>query len=267
MDERSVSGGKRNQVWCGVRAMTVLVAALAVGLPALVVFGRGDAAANVPADGPPRADKRLIEVDGIARMDVPPDLVDLTITLEGRAKSPSAAARALKKRSETLVTALTKAGLPGRDLALSHLRLSPRYEHRRAKRVFDGYAASVTLVATLRDLDRITEFVQVAADADARNVSTRFRTSRATEVKKEVREMALKAAQAKAHQMAAIMGVKVGPVLTIRESGAGGLGSGYWHNWANENRIAPRQGAQSDAPALPDTLPYTLTVHVSFAIL
>jgi len=69
------------------------------------------AAASLPATPAPVAPPRLIEVSGSARLDVPPDRVDLTLSLEQKRSSPRAAVTALLSRREALISDLRRRGV------------------------------------------------------------------------------------------------------------------------------------------------------------
>lgn len=97
---------------------------------------------------------------------------------------------------------------------------------------------------------------------------TRFRHSRMQEMKRRVRDMALKAARAKAQQIASVMGLDVGPVRSVRESAHGSWAGQRWgYSTANAvaNNVSPVRMPFA-GPTRPDAIPLNLTVAVSFVI-
>ncbi len=226
------------------------------------------APAAVPLLAQP-APPRLIEVSGQARLDVPPDRVDLELTLEQKRPSPRLAVAELSRRRDALVSALRRSSVGGEDLVLSHVGLQQSFAPGPI-RTPDGYLASVTLIATLRDPARIGLVMEAAAAAQVTRISSTMRTSKGPEMKKRVREMALHAAREKAAQIARNLGVKLGPVQQVRES--------QWESWyggrwtlTNENAYAsgPRGGGGGEQPERapsPDAIPLILGLNVTFAI-
>ncbi|MFH2007862.1 MAG: SIMPL domain-containing protein [bacterium] len=212
---------------------------------------------------------RVIEVDGTARLDIPPDRVDLSLTLEEQRTNPAAAARALRKRRQGLLLALKMLGLPRKEIVISLLNMHPQYK-RYPERGIDSYVAQVTLIATIRDPERLADYVEAAAAAGVARMHTTFRSTRMQELKKRVRELALKAARTKAEQIAKAMGVEVGQVRTVRENAHGNWqGSSWWRgtdNVSNSVEAISRPGAAGGKASRPDTIKLHLSVVVAFAM-
>jgi uncharacterized protein YggE len=234
----------------------------AIVLAALLALVGWSAAAGA-TEGPPAGPARVIEVDGVAQLDLAPDLLDLVLTVQERAPTPAAAAAAAEKKREAVRAALSGAGVARDALVLSHLSLSPYWDGDRTRA--RGYDASVTLIATIAP-ERLAAVADAAIGAGASGLSTRFRVSDLPTRKSILRDMALRAAQDKAEQMAATMGVKVGPVLALREDGGGG-GWGFGGGMANVAGFDRGPGAGDPDGALrPDTVRLTLSVHAVFAL-
>ena len=111
--------------------------------------------------------------------------------------------------------------------------------------------------------------------SDAVRVSrlrTVFHYSKMQDVKKRVRDMALKAARDKAEQIASAMGVEVGQLRAVRENRYGHWKGGRWRWGAEANVVSndfvaiPSSGASADKAVRPDAIKMFLSVDVTFAI-
>ncbi len=205
---------------------------------------------------------RRVLVNGIASVDVRPDVADVTITLSVERPRPNAALLELKTQRDGLVAALSEVGISGVNLRSSHTGVSTVYEHR-GNREIRGYEAAQTFVASTTDFEGIGDVLELAAAFELGSMHTRYRSTRMTEKKREVRDMALRAAERKAKESAEVLGVTLGPVISIEETGRN---SAAWG--ANANAILNDFSAEgpTGAPVEPGAVPIGLTVEVGYAI-
>lgn len=203
--------------------------------------------------------QRQISVNGIARMDLTPDAVDLTMTIIITRKGPkSAAVRAAKKRNK-LIVALTRAGVPRAQLSFGRSDLSPVHGRYDKSNIIINYRATETVVARLRAFSRLHEIMECAADLGVNRMHTRYLNTEMTIMKKKVRRLALEAARDKAKQMAGVMKVSLGRVLMISESQTYNPG-----RWALGNTYVGPRAVHSGIR--PGAIPLSLTVSVKFEI-
>lgn len=163
-------------------------------------------------------------VTGQATLEVSPDCADLTITLNSDDLHPGTAARAIEQKKQQLIAALGKLGVEGADLKLSNLQFDPLYEPNPmgySTIKVHTYRAQIMVTATTRDFAKIAGIMDAAASAGASAMSSQFRRSDLSALKKKVRDMALTAAKDKAKQTADALGVKVGRVISVAEAPAG----------------------------------------------
>lgn len=177
---------------------------------------------------------------GSATIAVVPDCADLTLVISADAARPADALAAARAREDALVAAMKQLGVADADLALSQLGVEAEFRQELGRSVRDGFRAQVTITATTRAFDRIGPLLQAAADAGVSEMSTRFRRSDLEAIRKQVRTQALVAAQAKANDTAATLGIHLGRITTVSDaspsylyaneyfpsggSGAGGIG-------------------------------------------
>lgn len=230
-------------MWKNTLARFVLAASL-LAVPACADRGSPQIVA-VPAV---ELDKPgTMTVTGTAVLEVSPDCADLTMTIAGEGARPGQATAAVQRQQQVLVEALKKIGVEGPDLKLSYLRLDPVYAQTvlgvPTQRI-SGYRAEVTVTATTKRFDLVGPIMEAGANAGASSMSSQFRRSDLPELKKQVREMALKAAKEKAAQTAKSLGIELGRIVTVAETPNGTMwGSAYFPQVANEAVSRPGNGA------------------------
>lgn len=226
------------------------------------MFSVGSVSAQpVPSTSPaPTAkESRFIEVDANAQIDAVPDLVDLHLRLQVEQATPKQATQELLQRRQKLVDALFKAGLSKPSLTMSHLHLNIRYK--RYGKEIRGYEASVSLVACIQKIERLSEFVEVAAQAGVTGFSTQFRSTHGVSIKKKLREMALKAAYEKALQIAQVTGVRLGQVRFVREVQTS---SYHFSGLTNAYESGRLRSAQTNVQ--PGAIPMRFSIRVAYTI-
>ena len=236
---------------------------------ALVFTACSQGAPQVIVQSPEAHQRDRMTVTGTATLEVSPDLVDLTMTVSADALRPGTAATETQRKVKELVAALAGAGVEGSDVKLSQMNLRPVYADRYTEQLrILTYRGEVTITATTRHFDQIGALMETGANAGAIEMSTQFRRSDLPELKKQVRDLALTAAKAKAEQSARTLGIRIGRILSVEEMAASAvrwdrhLYSNYLgNNPGNTGVTAPSSGA------LGGTLqPLSLDVTISFEL-
>jgi len=236
----------------------------------LAVFGLGLGCQPDRAQAPPiviggassEVARPHVLVNGIATLDIRPDVADVTITLSIERPRPNAALSELRTQRDALVASLSEIGISGVDLRSSHTGVSTVYETRGGREI-RGYEASQTFVASLTDFEKIGDVLERAAAFELASMRTSYRSTRMTEKKLELREMALRAAELKATQSVEVLDVTLGPVISIEETGRNSAGWGTSMNSIGNDFSAE---GPTGAPVEPGAIPMTLTVEVGYAL-
>lgn len=199
-------------------------------------------------------------VSGTAQIDVAPDCADLTLTFSGDAPRTGPAATAARARQSAFLDRLAPLGLPQSDLKLSSLRIDPVIEYlgdgrQRPK----GFRAETRVIVTTRDFAQIEAIMDAAAAAGVSQMSTAFRSEKLDEVKRQLRDLALDAAQAKARQMTTKLGATLGAVVGIAEQPGGTL----WGNAYFPQTTVPNATGSPVAGELGTAEAQTLSLEVS----
>jgi uncharacterized protein YggE len=205
-------------------------------------------------------------VTGTATLDVSPDCADITMTIDVDGARPGLATTGAQGKQQAIVDALKKVGLEAADIKLSTLTLNPVYEWIGNHNVFKGYHAAITITATTKHFDKIGPIMEAGSQSGATAMTTQFRRSDLSELKKKVRAMALTAAKDKAMQTATALDIKLGRVVNVAEN-AGGMmwTNAYFPQVANamEVNVAPRTVADALGGALQ---PLTLDVTIVYEL-
>lgn len=230
------------------------LAVVAVGVAAILAVPRRPMAAwAAPADPP--GQPRGMTVGGTATLEAVPDVADVRATVAVDAPSPVEAARAVRGRQGATTAALVAAGVAGSDVSLSSLGLDPVTD--RETGAVARYRASIDLTVSVRDFDRLAPLLELLGQQGATTVSTSFRVSDLPALKARVRRDAAAAAQTKARELAAALGVELGPVRAVTET----PGDGWSWNGAYANFVS-REAVPGGTHG--NLQPISLTIHVTY---
>jgi uncharacterized protein len=229
-----------------IRIATV-VAALTAGV---LVLGAAPAGAA--------SRERTITVVGTGQVKGTPDVADLSIGVEAQAASAVEALSTVNDRAQKVLDVLHDAGVDDADIQTNGLSVNPTYDDRSH---IDGYAASNSVVARIRDLSKAGAIVDAAAAKAGDNIrvnSITFSIDDDSALLAAARTKAVKRARAQAAQLADAAGVSVGDVLTIDEQTTA---SPYPSPYA-----ATDSAAGASAKVSPGTETLSVTATVVFAI-
>jgi uncharacterized protein YggE len=230
------------------------VVAVAVGVAAILVAPRPPFPTPA-AWGEPPGQPRGMVVGGSATLEAVPDVADVRATLSVEAPSPVEATREVRERQRAAAGGLSAAGVSGTDVSLSHLGLDPVTDRHTGAIV--GYRASIDLIIAVRDFDRLAPLLETLGKQGATTVSTSFRVSDLPALKARVRRDAAAAAQKKARDLAAALGVELGAVRAVTET----PGDGWTWNGAYANYVA-RESVPGGTHG--NLQPISLTINVTY---
>jgi uncharacterized protein len=217
----------------------------------------------MPSANPANLNDNRLTVDGFATISVQPDCFDLNLTFSTENSRADRAVKDIQAKQSKFIEVIKALSLENKDLKVGYVSVNPVYDYSETgnPRV-RAQAASLSMTATLHNFDQIGELLQLAADSGASNVSSRFRSSDLIKRKAEARDMALKAAKAKAEQTASTLGIQLGEVVAIQDT----PNNNYWNTpneYANNYRTldaATPNTIQAEAQEL------SITVQVSYRL-
>lgn len=199
---------------------------------------------------------RTISVTGEAAVQVVPDEVVLTLGVESRNKDLKAVKNLRDRKMNDLIAAARSAGVAQKDIRTDYFNLQPEYEHSPTnQKAFVGYVQTTTVVLTLRDTSNFEALLTAIVQAGVEYIhGIDFRTSELRKHRDEARNLAIKAANEKAVELASALNQKVGRPMSIQE-GQSGWTSSYGSRWgrAGQNVSLNSLRAASDSAPIQDT--------------
>lgn len=218
--------------------------------------------ACTPPAPPVLAPDRSVTVSATSRVNVVPDEATIALTFSSTASSMKRSHVAAAQAVETFRTAVAPI-VPADALELCGTTDDPNYRWDESDRIV-SYTSSARLNVRTRDFERVADVVDAAVAAGVTSVSVDYHSTTLPEHKKRARDLALAAAKAKAEQLAAGTGARLGEVRTVSEGGSS-TGRGY-ASFANVVQTEVTEASDADTPLSPGTTPLELTVEVTWAL-
>jgi uncharacterized protein YggE len=171
-----------------------------------------------------------IAVSGRGTVAADPDIATLSLRIEARELTVSEARQVVAEGMQSARTALIAAGVAEDDIATRNFSIQPQstwVERKSAlgdygESVIVGYIVSNAVDVTIRDLDNVgavIDQVSEAAGDEARINGISFGLDNPAEYGDTARDLAARDAHDKAELYARILGVELGPVVFLQETG------------------------------------------------
>jgi uncharacterized protein YggE len=234
-----------------MRYSLVLMLALVWSLSAL--------AQEPPAE---KGTKRTVTVRGNGSASVQPDQVRMSIQVNVRGESASEAMKTASTRAQEVLTILRSVGVDTKDIQTTRVGVSPIYDYEKRTQPppIIGYAATNDFNAVFRNaaMNRIGEFVDRAVTAGASTFGGLvYESSRERELERVALTGAAMDARARAEVLAAELGITLGEVISVTETGMHAP-SPIVHDMRVEATMA--------APVMTGEISVTANVEVVFAV-
>jgi uncharacterized protein YggE len=197
-----------------------------------------------------------IDVTGEGVTLAPPDSCMIGVALEVMRDTAAAALREVTTIAEAAITRLREAGFADVDLPTRNLSVRDWFDQQ-TQRV-TGRVASYAFAIVVNDLDAVPTTVETLSDSagDALQIQGIAFTHRdPAPLKEAARRDAVADARARAEQLTTAAGLRVGPILAMREGTAVG--------WTAYSSSAVERAS---LPINPGTLSVTAQVTITFAL-
>ena len=231
--------------------------------PALFATVLLSLAAVLPTAAQP-LERPHIRVTGSAVTEVQPDYAEWQIQVEATNVDPAKAKATVDQTIEALFEARDDLDVAEEDFETGPASVSKAYEfdRQRGEQRFAGYRISRDVVVRQRDLDAFEAFL---ADFARENVTftMALRSSEEVELQRQTRIEAVKAAKAKAEELAEALGVSVNMPLSIDATE-------HFPRPMVQNRVmmaeARDAGGGADVPYTPGMISFEVTVQATFEL-
>lgn len=175
--------------------------------------------------------QEVITVSGDGEIYAKPDLAIVDFSVVSEAKTVAPAMEDNTQKMNAVVEAMKSQGVESKDLKTTSFNISPRYEWYypqtclyppcSQKRVLVGYEITQTLQVKIRDMAKIGDIIQKAANAGSNQTGDlQLTIDKQDELLKQAREQAIEKAKNKAKELASQLGVKLVRITNFSEGGA-----------------------------------------------
>jgi uncharacterized protein YggE len=149
-----------------------------------------------------------------------PDRAWITISAESRAPSPREAQRLNAEAMRPVQDKLRAAGIPAEAIRTIAYDVQYEWDFVNNKRVGRGYVARNTIEVRIDNIDRVGEFLEIAAGSGATALGgIRFDLKEQAKLEREALRLAVLDARAKADAAAAGAGRSIDRILRVEEQG------------------------------------------------
>jgi uncharacterized protein YggE len=172
---------------------------------------------------------RSIQVSGSATVKVIPDLVMIQLGVTSNATTPQGVYDQNTAAMKKTVAAIRALSVAEKDISTDYYIIHPVYDDYNSLDI-KGYRINNTIIVNLKDVSKVSQVLTAALSAGANEVvDVQFKTSQLRQYRDQAREMAMKAAQEKARDLASAANAQPGCVLNIDENSL----SYYGYPWQN----------------------------------
>jgi uncharacterized protein len=179
--------------------------------------------ASLLAQAPDPGGPPVVVTSGRGTVQAVPDRGWITLTAESRASSPRDAQRRNADAMRPVMERLRGAGIPAEAIRTLGYDVQYEWDIVNNKRVGRGYVARNTIDVRVDAVDRIGEYLEIAANSGATSLGgVRFDFKDRGKLEREALRLAVADARAKADAAASGAGRTVDRILRIAEEGTGG---------------------------------------------
>jgi uncharacterized protein YggE len=240
----------------GVKIATIAIMIMAMAIGSVMLFGKAQAAD--PADP-----KNELTVTGSGIIKVTADKFSITLTIQTKDKSARTAQQDNDKKANALIDALTKAGVSRTDLVTSNYSLDPSYKWDPVnnQNLLDGYMATYSLRATVYDIKKMGEIIDIATNNGATNIGgISYELKKTDTYRQEALKLAMRDAKTKATIALSEYGRKVTGMKVIYINDAGPVAM------TRNAMKAGGVGAADEAGYAPDIIADAMTITSSVSV-
>jgi uncharacterized protein len=254
------------------RVLTIIVTVVALTLVGALAWGawaqsKPPVASTLPAETTALNMPRTITVIGRGSVKIQPDMAVVNLGVQTMGATVKDATGEAAETMEAILATLKEQGIADKDIQTSGYNvwadasLSP-------ERALDRemtYRVNNNVRVVVRDLDTVGTILDVAIEAGANAIhGVSFGLAEPENLEAEARELAAENALAKAHELAGLHGVEVGPVVSVSEVISGGFMVSNFERM--DAMMSPGLGAGGAGPVSPGELELSMQLQVVYAI-
>jgi len=168
------------------------------------------------------AEPKGIAANGHGEVKAEPDIARVMVTVATESNDPGEAAAQNAKLTTAVRDALvSKFKLAKKDLETFRYEIRPQYAYTKNQPTVTGYQVTNTVRVSIKDLTKTGQVIDAATAAGANEIQgVSFEVENDEALRNEALVKALNNAKEKAELIAKTLGVRVGPVVSVRETSA-----------------------------------------------
>jgi hypothetical protein len=195
---------------------------------------------------------RAIQVSGSAVVKVVPDLVTIQLGVMSNDGTPQGVYEKNTAAIKKVLAALRAQGVADKDLSTDFYIIHPIYENYDSLTI-KGYRINNTILVNLREVSKVGSVLAAALSAGANEViDVQFKTTQLRQYRDQARELAMKAAQEKARDLAGAANAQPGCVLNIDENSWSYYGYPWGGRYQPQTQNVMQNAPGSDQPPSDD---------------
>ena len=214
-------------------------------------------------------DQRLIHTNDYGEVKVKPDMARISLSVSATRKVALDAKTEVDQRVGRFLVALKKANIKKKDIIASGIRTNPQYEHNKlaSKRVFTGYIATRNLTITVRQLEQLTNIMDLALADKIQNIGhISYESSEADKHRDQARAKAIENSKRKAKALAKAYDAELGSIVNIQYRSNRAFPA--TSNALMEARLdVSARGRSQQATYLPDEITFSDNIQVAFDLI
>ena len=173
----------------------------------------------LPASAAETASLPGILVQGIAEIQVTPDIARVTLGVQTAGKRSQEVAQENARKSSAVLAAIKALGIADKDIRTAGYSVGPEYEYNNGTQKLTGYRASNSIVVTIHDLARVGAILDAGTNAGA-NIADgmSFELENPEAAQQEALRKAATNALGKARALASALGATNLVLTSVQES-------------------------------------------------
>lgn len=167
------------------------------------------------------AEGAVLTVQGAGSVTLKADTATVMLGVRKYARDVKEAQQAVNESMDSVIEALTGAGVLKEDMYTSSISIYPTYDYDENDSI-KGYTASNTVTFVTEDIEGVGAYIDAAFDAGANTLDdVRFSAADTLEASNQALRLAIESARDKAQVMAEAAGMELGELISMQE------GDGY----------------------------------------
>ncbi len=162
--------------------------------------------------------QRTISISGEGKVTVIPDIAFVTLGLSVEKAKVADAQTENTKTMNSLIEKLKGLDIEKKDIQTSSYNIYPNYDYNYGKQTLRSYTVYQEVQVKLRKTDKVDDVLKLAGDLNLNQIGgLSFNIDEPEQYRQEARVKAMENAKQKADDLAKVMGVKLGKVVSFSE--------------------------------------------------